>query len=57
MKNSVTADSLSHEFYILQIDGEVKSAHRRFIDALKAGMQLKQEFPRSDVKVRDLSLR
>ena len=57
MKNSVTADSLSHESYILQIDGEVKSAHRRFIDALKAGMQLKQEFPRSDVKVRDLSLR
>ena len=54
MKDRVTAGSLSHGSYILQIDGEVRSAHRRFIDALKAGMQLKQEFPHCDVKVRDL---
>ena len=31
------------------------SAHYRFIDALRAGMQLKQEYPHCDVKVRDSS--
>jgi hypothetical protein len=41
------------ESYVLQMDGEVKSRHRRFVNALRAGLQLKQMFPHSDVKVRD----
>jgi hypothetical protein len=39
--------------YVLQIDGKVKSAYRRFVDALKAGLELKQMYPQSDVKVCD----
>ena len=37
--------------YVLQIDGKVKSAYRRFVDALRAGLELKQMYPQSDVKV------
>jgi hypothetical protein len=29
--------------------------HRRFEDALKAGLQLKYQFPNDDVKVRETS--
>ena len=39
--------------YALQIDGKVKSAYRRFVDALRAGLELKQMHPQSDVKVCD----
>ena len=48
----VTTNSLVFECYILQVDGEVKSEHRRFIDALRAALQFKQMFPQRDVKVR-----
>ena len=39
--------------YILQIDGNVKAKYQLFADALKAGLQLKQLYPHSDIKVRD----
>jgi hypothetical protein len=53
MKSDVmTTNSLAFERYSLQIDGEVKSEHRRFIDALRAALQFKQMFPQRDVKVR-----
>jgi hypothetical protein len=41
--------------YVLQIDGKVKSAYRRFVDALRAGLELKHMYPQSDVKVCDAS--
>jgi hypothetical protein len=41
----VTTIGLVFESYILQVDGEVKSEHRRFIDALRAAFQLKQISP------------
>ena len=44
--------NLSHEYYVLRIDGRVNSTHRRFMDAVRAGLQLKNEFPQHDVKVR-----
>jgi len=44
--------SLPYE-YVLQVDGKVKSAYRLFIDALKAGLQLKQTHPQSEIKVHD----
>jgi hypothetical protein len=44
--------NLSHEYYLLKIDGRVNSTHRRFMDAVRAGLQLKNEFPQHDVKVR-----
>jgi len=34
------------------MDGHLKSTHRRFIDALKAALELKNQFPTHDVKVR-----
>ena len=44
--------NLSHEYYVLKVDGRVNSTHRRFMDAVRAGLQLKNEFPQHDVKVR-----
>ena len=39
-------------YYVLQIDGRAKSGHRRLVDALRAGLQLKDQFPYRDIKVR-----
>jgi hypothetical protein len=39
--------------YVPQMDGKVKSAYRRFVDALRAGLELKQMYPQSDVKLFD----
>ena len=41
-----------HEYFLVQIDGRTKSGHRRFIDALRAGLQLRDQFPQLDIKVR-----
>jgi hypothetical protein len=35
----------------------VESQHRRFIDALRAGLQLKDQFPQRDIKVRAMQSR
>ena len=48
-----TAQSL--ERYVVEVDGQVKAEYEIFVKALKAGMQLRQEFPNSDVKLRDAS--
>ena len=34
-----------HEYFLVQIDGRTKSGHRRFIDALRASLQLRDQFP------------
>jgi hypothetical protein len=52
MESSDEIQSLAYE-YVLQIDGKVRSSYRRFVDALRAGLELKQMYPRSDVKVCD----
>ena len=52
MKNAVAAHGLPDEHYVLQIDGQVKSEHRRFVDALRAALLLKDQFPQHNVKVR-----
>ena len=44
---------LSHERYVVEIDGMANSEYRVFVKALTAGLQLKQEFPNSNVKLRD----
>jgi len=46
------ASNPSDEYFVLKMDGHVKSTHRRFIDALKAGLELKDQFPTHDIKVR-----
>jgi hypothetical protein len=53
MRNDfATAQSL--ERYVVEVDGQVKAEYEIFVKALKAGMQLRQEFPNSDVKLRDV---
>ena len=39
-----------HERFVLQMDGRVKSEHRRFIDPLRAGLQLRDQFPQIALK-------
>jgi hypothetical protein len=52
MKNVIAAQSLPEECFVLQMDGKAKSQYRRFVDALRAGLQLRDQFPHHDVKVR-----
>ena len=40
-----------HEYFLVQIDGRTKSGHRRFIEAMRAGLQLRDRFPHHDIKV------
>ena len=35
------------------MDGQVKSQHRRFVDAVIAGLLLRYQFPQHDIKVRE----
>jgi hypothetical protein len=50
MKNAIVAH-LPHEHFVIRVDGRVKSHHRRFLDALREGLQLRDQFPQHDVKV------
>ena len=50
---SELANDLSSVRYVVEIDGIAKSEYRVFVKALTAGLQLKQEFPNSNVKLRD----
>ena len=51
MKNGIATNGLPHEYYVLQINGQVSSTHLRYQDALIAGLQLKYQFPHDDIKV------
>ena len=54
MKAAIETNDWSHEWYVVEIDGKVTSGYRVFIEALKAGMELKQKFPLSLIKVHDV---
>jgi hypothetical protein len=57
MKNgNATSSDLPHENYVLQINGRINSTHRRFEDALRAGLLLKYQFPHDDIKVYETNL-
>ena len=51
MKDDIAAHSLPDEYFVIQIDGREKSHHRRFLDALRAGLQLREQFPCYQVKL------
>jgi hypothetical protein len=51
MKNAIAAHCMPHGCYVLRLDGRISSTHRRFVDALRAGLQLKDRFPQHNVKV------
>jgi hypothetical protein len=52
MKSAIATQGQPEECFILQIDGKAKSQHRRFVDALRAGLQLRDQYPQRDIKVR-----
>ena len=52
MKNGVAMQSnLTREYFVLQINGRTISIHRRYEDAVRAGLLLKNQFPNVDIKV------
>jgi hypothetical protein len=52
MKNGIaTHDSLSHEYFVLQINGRTDSIHRRYENAVREGLLLKNQFPHVAIKV------
>ena len=46
-------DAAAPESYVVEIDGKFGSVYRIYIEALKAGMELKQRFPKCEIKVHD----
>ena len=52
MRNDLTTN-LSHERYVVEVDGIAKAEYPIFVKALKASLQLKQELPNCRVKLRD----
>jgi hypothetical protein len=53
MKNAIAAYP-PDEHFVIRVDGRVKSHHRRFLDALREGLQLRDQFPQHDVKVQSM---
>ena len=56
MENGITTHGMPDEYYVIQMDGRVESEHRRFLDALRAGLQLRSQFPHHDVKLRAMQM-
>jgi hypothetical protein len=54
MKNIIENNVLPPEHYVVEIDGKIRSEYEIFIEALKAGMELKKKFPHSHIKVLDV---
>jgi hypothetical protein len=54
MKTVIENKVFCPESYVVEIDGKIRSQYGIFIEALKAGMELKQKFPHSHIKVHDL---
>jgi hypothetical protein len=56
MKNGIDIDSsLSHDCFVLQINGRPSSVHRRYEDALREGLQRRYQSPQDDIKVFEIS--
>ena len=56
MKNGIaTSNSLSHDYFVLQINGRPSSLHRRYEDALRAGLLRRYQSPQDDIKVFQIS--
>jgi len=51
METVVEKNVLRPESYVVEIDGKIRSAYEFFVEALKAGLELKQKFPHSRIKV------
>jgi hypothetical protein len=53
MKSAIAA-YLPDAHFVIRVGGRVKSHHRRFLDALRERLQLRDQFPQHDVKVQSL---
>jgi hypothetical protein len=42
---------MADEHFVIRLDGRIKSHHHRFIDALREGLSLRDQFPLHTVKV------
>ena len=42
------------ESHVVEVDGKIRSEYRIYTEALKAGLELKREFPHSHIKVHEL---
>jgi hypothetical protein len=51
MKDDLATHRQPDEYFVIQIDGHAKSHHRRFLDALRAGLLLRDQYPGHEVKV------
>jgi hypothetical protein len=52
MRSDHTNHGLPAEFFVVQLDGHIKSTHGRFVEALRQALSLRNEFPQHEVKVR-----
>ncbi len=46
---SANAAHLTDEHFVIRVDGRVKSHHRRFLDALREGLQLRDQITPSSL--------
>ena len=53
MQTVVEKNVLRRESYVVEIDGKIRPGYGIFVEALKAGLELKQKFPRSRIKVHE----
>ena len=53
MQNVVSRTIDYDESYVVEIDGQIQSRYQIYVDALKAGMKLKQKFPSSEIRVHE----
>jgi hypothetical protein len=53
MKTVILTNILPSEGYIVEIDGKFESEYGTLKGALRAGLELRQKFPHSQVKVHD----
>ena len=51
METVVGKNVLRPESYVVKIDGKIASAYGIFVEALKTGLELKQKFPQSHIRV------
>jgi hypothetical protein len=56
MKNGIaTNSSVSHEYFVLQINGRPCSIHGRYEDAVSEGLLRRYQSPQDEIKVLQIS--
>jgi hypothetical protein len=57
MKSATGNDDWRHEWYAVEIDGKTRSRYGVYVEALKAGMELKQKARSVDGSIHFISVR